>query len=894
MAQNYKSVYFSDIRGDNSAEKSLTLAFGELQSATFETVKNLSSHEIRGLLGFQSFKMLERKATEGQMSVNQFCLSLLEQKIQSLDQYKSQMTLPGFETATSLIIDPIQVTFRGGKEEPLHNWYPYLEGYSPEFVREILRKYSPNATSVYDPFGGAGTTQITSGIQGIQTYYSEINPLMQYVTSIKLKTYGLDPNSKAEVLYKLPLLIENWPACLKNIVPDEYLAKTYKETFNESKFFDDNTFRLILKTRTYIDQLAIREQYLSDLLTIAVIASLIASSNLLRRGDVRFRKGKEIQGKEDFEQKVQNQLKMMLSDIQNLGEPFVYAPVLITEDARKISDVPQFKIDTVITSPPYLNGTNYFRNTKVELWFIKGLRSSADLSAFRAKAVTAGINDVTMNNNQNEIPKPIEPIFLKLKENAYDKRIPLMVLGYFQDMIEVFSGLRKHLIDGAKIAIDLGDSIYGNIHVQTDQLLVEVLEQLGYILEADITLRKRLSRNRTELRQALLIFSFKRDMNVRIKANSSFWQANWESFKNSLPHQKPPYSKRNWGNSLHSLCSYQGKMKPALAYHLVKTFVPKGGVMLDPFAGVGTIPFEAALLGSKSFGFEISPTAFSISKAKIGDIQELEANNLIASLDDFISSNEVAQDEIDRANSVKFNGQIEEYFHPNTLREILLARRFFIDKPPQSASEHLVFASLLHILHGNRPYALSRQSHPITPYKPTGEFKYRALIPHLKDKVARSFKAERPSTIVHGEMFFQDATGWWPQEVKDLDAVITSPPFFDSTRFYLGNWMRLWFSGWEKQDFDEKPSNFIDERQKRSFSVYEPLMRQSRERLKPGGVVVFHLGLSYKSDMAEELAKIAKTWFEVVDIYTEDVSHVESHGIRDKGTVTGHQFLILI
>ena len=41
----------------------------------------------------------------------------------------------------------------------------------------------------------------------------------------------------------------------------------------------------------------------------------------------------------------------------------------------------------------------------------------------------------------------------------------------------------------------------------------------------------------------------------------------------------------------------------------------------------------------------------------------------------------------------------------------------------------------------------------------------------------------------------QDATEWWPADVNELDAVITSPPFFDSTRFYLGNWMRLWFCG---------------------------------------------------------------------------------------------------
>ena len=73
-------------------------------------------------------------------------------------------------------------------------------------------------------------------------------------------------------------------------------------------------------------------------------------------------------------------------------------------------------------------------------------------------------------------------------------------------------------------------------------------------------------------------------------------------------------------------------------------------------------------------------------------------------------------------------------------------------------------------------------------------------------------------------------------------------------------------------------------------------MREScanQERLKPNGMVVFHLGASKKCDMAKELARIARTWFRVADVYTENVSHCESHGIRDKGTVASHQYLVL-
>jgi len=371
------------------------------------------------------------------------------------------------------------------------------------------------------------------------------------------------------------------------------------------------------------------------------------------------------------------------------------------------------------------------------------------------------------------------------------------------------------------------------------------------------------------------------------------WFNAWEDLKKTLPFKETPYSKRNWGHPLHSLCSYQGKMKPSLAHFLVKTFVKPGGKMLDPFSGVGTIPFEAALQGMMSFGFDISPAALAISKGKIEKVNSEESYLLISNLDSFIQTNTPTQSEYLSAQSIKFNGSIPDYFEPSTLSEILLARRYFLENPISSASEALVFASLLHVLHGNRPYALSRRSHPITPFKPTGAFEYKSLVSSLRDKVERSLETEKPQGYVSGKIFNQDATSWWTQEVSDLDAIITSPPFYDSTRFHLGNWMRLWFCGWEKPDFSEKPLAFVDERQKQNFNIYAPIFRQARERLNGNGVFVIHLGESKKCDMAKELSIIAKQWFKVEDIFSEDVTDLELHGIKDKGSVTKHQFLVL-
>jgi hypothetical protein len=308
---------------------------------------------------------------------------------------------------------------------------------------------------------------------------------------------------------------------------------------------------------------------------------------------------------------------------------------------------------------------------------------------------------------------------------------------------------------------------------------------------------------------------------------------------------------------------------------------------------VGTIPFEGALQGHTAYGFEISPAARIIASAKIGKPNKEECHRILRCLEDYINRQRLPSNEISSAALIKFNRPIPDYYEARTLHEILLARKYFSENPPRTVSECLVVASLLHILHGNRPYALSRRSHSITPFAPSGLFEYRPLMPRLKEKVERSTDIFYPECFREGKIFHQDATMWWPQEIDSVDAIITSPPFFDSTRFYLANWLRLWFCGWNIRDFHSKPLLFVDERQKAGFAVYEPVFRQARERLKRGGIMVLHLGKSKKCNMGEELAKVASRWFKVVDFFCESVEHCESHGIKDKGTVEEHQYLLL-
>ena len=458
--------------------------------------------------------------------------------------------------------------------------------------------------------------------------------------------------------------------------------------------------------------------------------------------------------------------------------------------------------------------------------------------------------------------------------------------------------MRPHLTPGATVAIDIGDSNYNGVHVPADSLLTECLTELGYSVRKTIELRKRRSKNGAPLHQVLIVMTWPRRATTRgssgtKKTNSPVWSRDWRVFIETVPHQLAPFAARNWGSGLHSLCSYPGKLKPAIAHHLVKTFAPEGGTLLDPFAGVGTIPLEAALLGRRAFGIDLSPAAYTVAAAKSKITSATSTATVLDELERYTSRYVPGEEELAEVKSFGLNGKIVEFYEPRTLKEVLAARRFFLDHPNEDPSTLLVKACCLHLLHGNRPYAFSRRSHPLTPYAPTGEFEYRPVLPRLREKVRRSLEEPLPECFVEGATFHQDSTAWWPAEINDVDALITSPPFFDSTRFHVQNWLRLWFTGWAPDFFRTRPRRFVDERQKDGFAVYESVLRQARERIRADGVVVWHLGKSTKCDMASELARVGKQWFARAEIFDESVAHCESHGLRDKGTVTAHQYLIL-
>jgi len=774
-------------------------------------------------------------------------------------------------------------TFSLNKGEAIHRWYSYIEGYSSYLMHQLLDELKDEQIkNIYDPFAGTGTTLLVASQRGINSYYSEVNPFMCEIIEAKTNTVKSIRSDKSK--------LESLTLFLQQIQNASCQISMEKSTWNGfEKYFDKDVLNQLLQLQKAIQDVTDLEA--RRILLTALASVLVKASKMIRRGDLRSAKNNE-KNDEDFEiyHNFCNKLKEIIKDISSSENEIFCKTTRASFDAKDIEFIDE--IDCVITSPPYLNGTNYIRNTKLELKLFDFVVSEKELPAYHSKGIISGINNISKRNNGYYVLPCIEPYVHKLESVAYDKRVPLMVTGYFWDMNAVIAKLAQAMKNDGVFIMDIGDSQFAGIHIPTHDLLSEICASHGFVKYGEEILRQRRSKNGMLLSQRLLKFRLNKNTTPK---EVFFLRA--QNFINKLPYKKQPYSSRNWGHPWHSLCSYHGKLKPAIAHFLVSNFTNKGDIILDPLCGVGTIPFEACLQGRFGYGNDLSEMAFIVTKAKLEYCEQLEAERALEALSYYIEQeryNSWLDCEKARYAAFGFNGKVADYFHPDTYDEILIARKFYNQKKGHlSSAEAMVFSSLLHVLHGNRPYALSRKSHPLTPYAPKGNFQYKNLIEHVRKKLQISYAKNNYSEYVNGQAILGEYLKI-STDIQKVDAIICSPPFIDSIRFYMNNWMRLWMCGWEASDFELADEKFLDVKQRNNIDIYYSFFEICYSILKPNGKIILHLGKTAKIDMAKELSIQAQPFFDEVFRGSENVLELEKHGIKDKGTTIEHQFLFLI
>ena len=382
-------------------------------------------------------------------------------------------------------------TFSLNKNEPIHRWYSYIEGYSSCLIAEELKmllSLQPDIKTIYDPFCGTGTTSLVAATHGIKSFYSESNPFMQSVIETKINCVrNLDQDTV------IPKLIE-YLTLINTIRVENHSSWNGFEKFFEEKQLNE---LLTIKGLIFKED----NESVKNILALALSSIVVKVSKMIRRGDLRYATEKEYR-EENVLECFADKLNEMIFDIQHHKSIIKCGTVKVSDDARDNDYVNAF--DCVITSPPYLNGTNYIRNTKLELKLNDFITSESDLPRFHSKGIIAGINNVSKRTVIDTILPVVEPYLEQLQPVSYDDRIPKMVAGYFRDMDTVIQKLSKSVKPGGLFTMDIGDSQFAGVHIPTHQILSNICVQYGFSLYDEEILRKRRSKNGMILTQRLL------------------------------------------------------------------------------------------------------------------------------------------------------------------------------------------------------------------------------------------------------------------------------------------------------------------------------------------------------------------------------------------------------
>lgn len=249
-------------------------------------------------------------------------------------------------------------------------------------------------------------------------------------------------------------------------------------------------------------------------------------------------------------------------------------------------------------------------------------------------------------------------------------------------------------------------------------------------------------------------------------------------------------------NTFHQLSPYFGKLKSRIARELIIKYTEPYDTILDPFSGSGTVPLESLILNRNAMANDINPYAVTLTKAKMYPPHSLD--EALEKAEYYLNR---SKKEMSKMSLLKVPEWVRKFFHPMTLKEILVLVRLL-----KRNEEHFILACLLGILHHQSTGFLSYPSSHMVPYLRSKNFPktkfphlytYREVKSRLIDKIKRVFK----SSPRINPMLFRECKTEYAERLKlpenSIDAVITSPPYMDTLNYGGDNKLRLWFLGVE-------------------------------------------------------------------------------------------------
>jgi hypothetical protein len=118
------------------------------------------------------------------------------------------------------------------------------------------------------------------------------------------------------------------------------------------------------------------------------------------------------------------------------------------------------------------------------------VKEYVDFKTYRRMALRSHVNS-SFDHHIRNINRKVEVITDLIScFNIWNKNIPDMIRGYFDDMTELFIRLKDVMVSGSKCYIVVANSGYKGVLVPTDLLFADIAHESGFKVQRIIKARK--------------------------------------------------------------------------------------------------------------------------------------------------------------------------------------------------------------------------------------------------------------------------------------------------------------------------------------------------------------------------------------------------------------------
>lgn len=392
-------------------------------------------------------------------------------------------------------------TFQINENEKIHNWYPYIAGYSANLIRDAIQKYNLDKNcTVLDHFCGVGTTNVECLKNNINSIGIELNPLTCLIARVKTN-WSIDEDEIYIYLRRIQELFVS--SKIKNYEKKKVLEKVFSQkVYNQLCFIKEQIGN-------------IKKESLRDFLKLALIRILKKVSNCENFAPYYQYKEKPLEDAlvmEYFKESVQQ----MITDISSL-KTSAKADIFCA-DSRDLNFIKDGSIDFVITSPPYLNNWEYTWITRIEIFFMDFASNIQDINRNIRKDLVKSSTFLMQSTNKNPVlsidnealKSQIQILAKELNDyrikNNKQYKYDVITLEYFNDMYLILKQIYKKMKKDSYCLYVVGDSALYNVYIPVDDLIGKIGEAIGFKYEGlEILRKRRATRHKKELRESIVI-----------------------------------------------------------------------------------------------------------------------------------------------------------------------------------------------------------------------------------------------------------------------------------------------------------------------------------------------------------------------------------------------------